>query len=80
MTSEGKKLESMCTYAKLVKPEDNASIRDEVLFCSNLEAAVNDDYIKNGCVASKIYPTGHSRLDVYLSEDCFYQCPYRKKE
>lgn len=80
MNSEGKELESMCTYARLVKPEDNASIREDVLFCNNLEAAVNDDYIQSGCVASQVFPTGHSRLDAYFIPEKLYECPYRKVE
>jgi len=79
MISEGKTLEKTCKYAKLVRAKDNSSSRDDILFCDNLEAAINNNYIENGCVASKVFPTGHSKLDAYFAPEEMEQCPYRTK-
>lgn len=79
MISEGKTLENTCRYAKLVKARENPSVRDDILFCSNLEAAVNDDYIKKGCVASQVFPAGHSKLDAYFVPEKMQECPYRDR-
>ena len=76
---ESEELERMCKYAKLVRAKDSHTSRDDVLFCSNIEAAVNNEFIQMGCVSSHVFPSGHSRLDAYLVPEKMYECPFRER-
>ena len=77
--AESEELERMCKYAKLVRARDSHAFRDDVLFCSNIEASVNNEFIQRGCVSSNVFPSGHSRLDAYLVPEKIYECPFRER-
>jgi len=68
-------LDNICSYAKLVSPNDNGFIRDKAVRCLNEK--LNKGYYKY-CIVSKLFSTGHVKYDVFNDTTEFSSCKYCK--